>query len=59
MEAIKKEKIEELNKEFEERKKVIVGGQKDRQIQEASQRLMVMVVNNTTSGRMLTPRSQQ
>jgi hypothetical protein len=61
MEAVKKERIEQLNKEFEERKKVIIGGQKDRQIQEASQKLMVMVVNNTTNNasRLLTPSSHQ
>lgn len=39
MEQVKKDKIEALNKEFEERKKQVMLLNKDKQIQEASQKL--------------------
>lgn len=39
MEQVKKERIEALNKEFEERKKQVMLINKDKQIQEASQKL--------------------
>ena len=39
MEQVKKERIEALNKEFEERKKQVMLVNKDKQIQEASQKL--------------------
>ena len=40
MEKLKKERIEALNKEFEDKKKELVEGSKGKQIEEASQKLV-------------------
>ena len=40
MEILKKDKIEELNKEFEEKKRELMESYKEKQIQEASQKLI-------------------
>lgn len=50
MEGIKKERIETLNQQFEERKKQVMFNNKDKQIQEASQKLMSQ--NNINSSRI-------
>jgi hypothetical protein len=52
MEQVKKDRIEALNKEFEEKKKEVMLLNKDKQIQEASQKLATQgsFNNNKSSG---------
>ena len=53
MDALKKERLEALNKEFEDRKRAAQDQIKDRQISEASQKLVDITKLNTPSSASL------